>query len=645
MNSKYLSRFFGRYFGCKSTIFKCLVYSFSISFCSTLVASESEGAPYYSPGFPFEIKDDITVNGPEPLLRPMNWPTTGRDGMVATANTLASKAGVEMLRAGGNAIDALLAAQWALNVVEPQSSGIGGGAFVVYYEAKTGKVYTFDGREESPEGVVPEMFIGADGKPINIYPERQSGGLPVGVPGTLAVMDYVKKRFGSSEISFAQTFEPAIRYAERGIRVSPRLSLSIRANYSRLFQNPEAKKTFLNGDRSYEVGEVLYQKDLANTFRIIGEKGIAEFYTGSIADDIIESVHNNPFSKGFMQKSDLADYRPIERTPIKGSYRGHTLYTMPPPSSGIIMLQSLAMLDSFSKEETHLDTVLGGHLKLQAERLAFADREFYVGDPDFGIKDAKGLIDPEYVSERRALISKGKIKGGKGTPGQPPFINLETKASPELNPGTDTTHISVMDAYGNAVSCTTTIEHGFGSAVVVNGRGFFLNNQLTDLSVKPGGVNSVESGRKKRVTALNPEALETLGGKRPRSSMSPCLIFDENGQIKLSVGSPGGTKIPGSVSSVIMRFLNEGKDIGQAINAPRLLHRYSDYADLEIYYHRMPFYAEKIEALGHKISKSDAFNQVYGGVQGVSFDSDANLFWGAGDRRREGGAIATVPYP
>lgn len=611
---------------------------------SAIFAEDHKENPCFSPGFLIEVADDISVTGPEPLMPPMNWPATGKNGMVASANPVASKAGVEMLKAGGNAIDALLAVQWALNVVEPQSSGIGGGAFIIYHEAKTGKVYAFDGREEAPAASDPKMFYQKNGKPIRRYPDRMSGGLAVGIPGTVAVMEYVKKRFGSKKVSFAQTFEPAIRCAERGIRTSPRLSLSIKANFSRLAKNPEAGKIFLNEGRPFEVGEVLYQKDLAGTFKTLAQKGANEFYKGTIANDIVGSVHNNPFSKGRMQKSDLEAYRPIERSPIKGSYRGHTLYTMPPPSSGIIMLQALALLDDFSNKDTNLDTVTGAHLKLQAERLAFADREFYIADPDYGLADVSGLLDPNYIAKRRALITKGKIKSGRGIPGEPPGVSVVTKSSAAYNPGTDTTHISIIDAEGNAVSCTATIEHGFGSGVVVKGRGFLLNNQLTDFSIRSGYLNSLEGGRKKRKTALNPEALETSGGKRPRSSMSPTLVFKDR-QILLSVGSPGGSKIPGSVGSVIMRFLNEDMNIGQAINAPRVLHRYTNSADLEVYYHKKPFFIKSLTNLGHEISKLSTFNQVFGGVQGVSYDAKTKIYWGAGDRRREGAAVAVVPYP
>ncbi len=609
-------------FAARATIVTRVLSGVLLSFALTMLGcSRGSEAPGASGGL-----SNGDVSAPEPVIPPREWAVRGKGGMVASAHALATAAGIEILKAGGNAADALPAVQWALNVVEPQSSGMGGGAFVLYYHRASKRVFALDGRETAPHGFPSGGFLDAKGKPTRFYPERITGGRPAGVPGTPALMEQVHKRFGSGKISMARTFAPAIRLAEKGFRVSPRLAFSIRVNLARVQKFSSTRAVFLRRGKPYQPGEVLRQPDLARTMRLLASKGVREFYHGTIARDIVKAVRESSGSPGYMEMKDLATYQVIERNPIVGRFRGHRVYAMPPPSSGAILLQVLAMLERFDRESLNLSRPLGVHLKLEAEKIAFADRRMFIADPAFGNKDVKGLLDPGYVRRRSALISRTRALPAPYKPGRPPGLkefSPRDSSGAFFRKGRSTTHITIMDGDGNVIVCTSTIEHGFGSALVVPGRGFLLNNELTDFNPRPGFINSPK------------------GGKRPRSSMSPTLVF-RGDRFVLGLGSPGGTFIPGSVIAVLLRFLNEGMDVQEAINAPRALHRDTAYANLELPLWRRPAFTSFLRGRGHRLRKPEKLYPAFGSVQAIHQAADGVL-WGGADTRREGRAAAVEP--
>jgi len=454
---------------------------------------------------------------------PPHWSVTGTGGAVSSANPLATAAGIEVLQSGGNAIDALLAVQWVLAVVEPQSSGLGGGGFLVYYDAETKTAYALDGREEQPAAAPANLFLDSSGQPLP-FAERIAGARAVGVPGTVALMDYALRRFGSGKRSWQDLFSRAIALAQNGIRVSPRLAQAMLLNRERLLKQNGDSSAYLRSRQPYLVGEAFYQRDLAATLRRLAEKGATDFYEGAIAADLLATVQRNATCSSAMTSQDLSGYRVAERK-VTSVRVGHaTLYSLGAPASGATVLQMLRAMPTAGQADGQLLLQM-----LRAGKSAFADRE-------------KTLEDPDFAAARSA---------GEG-----------------IGEAHNTTHVSIIDASGNTVSYTASIETGFGAALEVRGRGFVLNNQLSDFSPLPGTVNSVEPGRKIRRTALNEEA-RTAGGKRPRSSMSPLIIRFDDGKI-VALGSPGGPTIIGTVALTAARIL-AGQELQHAINAPRAL--------------------------------------------------------------------------
>lgn len=454
---------------------------------------------------------------------PPHWSVTGTGGAVSSANPLATAAGIEVLQSGGNAIDALVATQWVLAVAEPQSSGLGGGGFLVYYDARSKKAYAFDGREEQPAAAPAGLFLGADGKPLP-FAERIAGSRAVGVPGTVALMDYAHRRFGSGKRSWRDLFTRAIVLARGGIRVSPRLSQAMQLSRERLLKQNGLSCAYLRNGEAYRVGEAFYQRNLAATLQTLAEKGAADFYTGSIAADILATVQLNLAYRSAMSAEDLALYRVAERRAVTARAAAAVLWSVGAPASGATVLQILQSIRITGQRDDQL--LLQA---LSAGKKAFAERESSLEDPDFASSRGTGATPDE---------------------------------------AHNTTHVSIIDAAGNAVSYTASVETSMGSALEVRGRGFVLNNQLSDFSAFPETLNSPQSGRRERHTALNAEA-RTPGGKRPRSSMAPIIIRYDDGRI-VALGSPGGATIVGSVALTAARLL-AGQQLQQAVNAPRAL--------------------------------------------------------------------------
>lgn len=575
--------------------------------------------------------------GPEVMKLPPHWSVTGTGGMVAAANPYASAAGLEILRAGGNAIDALLAVQWALNVVEPQSSGIGGGGFILYYDASAGKVHAIDGREESPAGLNISDFNDSNGNLISFYPERVSSPMSVGVPGTVSMMAHVHNRFSQKKVTWAKTFERAIRLAENGFRLPVRFANALEANHARMRQSNSTGSFFPDG-KPMQAGQVIRQKDLGNTLRLLAQKGPQVFYQGEIGRDIVTRLKEVSSGKSRMSESDLKRYQTVEREAVSSIYRGYEIFTMPAPSSGMVILQSLAMREQFavlhsSGNPVSLNTSLGLHLKLETEKLAFADRDQFFADPDFSVFRPASFLSPEYIFARCAKIVQTSAMNVPVEAGVPKGYGAEPSVEAS-DTSEQTTHVVIVDSQGNVASMTSTIEHSFGSAILVPGRGFYLNNELTDFTFIPGAANAPSPELRRRTSALNAEA-SGLGGKRPRSSMSPVIVF-KNKKFYLTLGSPGGSQIPGAITSVLLRVLDDNEDIQSAVNAPRMLHRNGKYADAEWPYWQNKKLLQELQALGHSFAEPSQWNISLGGVQAILRDPKTGILWGAADLRREG---------
>lgn len=528
---------------------------------------------------------------------PAHWSVQGKGGAVSSANALATEAGIRILARGGNAIDAMLAVQWALAVVEPQSSGLGGGGFLLYYDAATKKVYALDGREEAPENISEKIFSDAAGKPLP-FAERIKGARAVGVPGTVALMEYAKKRFGSKKVSFAETFARAIELARNGIRVSPRLNQAMKLNRERLMRQNDGSNPYLHSAEPYGVAEIFYQRDLASTLKLIAESGAAAFYTGDIARDLITTVSKNRDYPSAMSLADLKSYRVVERLPSQRVFGFNRVFSVAAPASGASVLNAIT------------PTALPGQdglffgASLAAQRQAFATREMFLEDPDFAAAKiaARGLTQ-HYEAE-------------------------------------NTTHVSIADAEGNIVSYTSSVEMSMGSALVVSGRGFLLNNQLSDFSAEQGKVNAVEKGRRERKSALNAEAKETKGAKRPKSSMAPVIILKADGSFA-ALGSPGGPTIVGTNALVASRLLS-GEELQDAVNKPRAIMMPNGKALVELPLKRDALLIAALKGRGFDVDLRRNVVSL-GSVQAVSYDARTKKFSAASDLRREGlGLVVTA---
>ncbi|KPQ22046.1 MULTISPECIES: gamma-glutamyltransferase [unclassified Halomonas] len=541
---------------------------------------------------------------------------------VAAANPLATDAGYQILKAGGNAIDAAIAVQMVLGLVEPQSSGLGGGAFLLYYDGEDVRAY--DGRETAPSAVDGELFM-EDGEPL-AFMEAVASGRSVGVPGTVRLMEKAHAAHGS--LSWEALFTPAITLAEEGFEVSPRLHSSLDSDDA-LPDNELARAFYYDQEgEPIEVGETLKNPALAEILKRIAEEGSSAFYEGDIAQDIVDRVSEHPERPGELSLEDLDAYEAVTRDPICTPWQQWKVCGFPPPSSGhLTVMQILGMLDQQPLLEAPLDDGVTSsgwlHQFLEASRLAFADRNYYIGDPDF--VDAPGgdwstMLAPRYLAERSAMIGQESM-GSDAEPGQPG--DIETSWAPQpTQPEYGTSHISIVDAEGNSVAMTTTIEQAFGSRIMTDGGtdlpgGFLLNNELTDFAFEPE-----QDGE--------PVANRVEPGKRPRSSMSPTLILDnDSGDLIGSLGSPGGAAIIHYTARTLMALRDWGMNAQTALNLP---HAVTLGDDVWVEEGRFP--EATLEALrerGHNISE----RELTSGLQAIMRSEDGELFGGA-DPRREG---------
>ena len=487
---------------------------------------------------------------PEPATGRTQHPIAhARDQMVAAAHPLAVDAGLRMLAQGGSAMDAAIAVQLVLNLVEPHASGLGGGAYLLYYDAQSKRIHGYDGRETAPFAATAELFLDADGKPM---PFRQAliGGRSVGVPGVARLLELAHRRHG--RLPWKILFEPAIALAENGYPLSARVH-GILARVAELAQDPQARALYFQADGSPKpAGTELRNPELAATLRTLAADGAAAFYRGEIARDIAAEVRAHPTNPGTMREEDLAAYAVREVDALCRPYRSYRVCGMPPSSSGgVAVLQMLGILARFDLSALRPLSADAVHLLAEAERLAFADRNRYLADDRFVRVPIEGLLDRTYLRERSALIRPevSMKRAEAGTPPEAPGARADSRALAESG----TSHVSIVDRDGNAVSMTTTIESSFGSRLMV--RGFLLNNQLTDFDFVPArdGV---------------PVANRVEPGKRPRSSMAPTLVFDADGRLLLVIGSPGGSRIINYVLKALVAILDWNMDVQAAIDLP-----------------------------------------------------------------------------
>jgi len=486
----------------------------------------------------------------KPLVR-------ARNAMVVTANPYATEAGRAMLAKGGSAVDAAIAAQLVLTLVEPQSSGIGGGGFMLVWSKEKGLV-SLDGRETAPAGATPDRFMTPDGKPMEFL-KALEGGRAVGTPGIPALLAESHKRWG--KLPWAELFQPAIRLAEEGFPVSPRLNLLLRQFRRILETKPDMVALFFRNGEPLPVGETFRNPELAKTLRAMAAGGADAFYKGSVGKEMVRHLKAAAGEGGpaTVSEADLAAYKVVERDPVCSRYRVYTVCGMAPPSSGGPgVAQILGLLERFDMKALGPDNPQVWHLFVEASRLAYADRDRYVGDPGFVQVPVSGMLDRGYLADRARLIDPAKAAKGPVQAGEPPFRQgaLPTEGVEYDVPSTS--HLSVVDASGMTVSFTTSVEFAFGSSMVSGG--FILNNQLTDFSFVP-----VRDGR--------PVANAVAAGKRPRSSMSPTIVFGPEGTPALVAGSPGGGAIIAYVAQTVVSVLEFGLDPAQAVNLPRIVNR------------------------------------------------------------------------
>jgi len=536
--------------------------------------------------------------------------TSTRD-MVAAANPLAAQAGREVLAAGGSAVDAAVAVQLVLNLVEPQSSGIGGGAFLLYWD-KTNLV-TLDGRETAPAAAKPERFLGPDGKPMKFY-DAVVGGRSVGVPGTLRLLETAHKRWG--KLPWPQVIAPALRLAEEGFPISPRLN-GLLSQEKYLQNDPIARAYFYQADGTPKpVGMVLKNPDFARTLREIAEKGAAAFYTGEIAADIVATVTRHTTNPGDMTLEDLKTYKVEERAPVCGPYRTYRICGMGPPSSGAVAVQQIMSVLETQDMAAMKPSPDAVHWVAEAARLAFADRALYLGDPAFVNVPVRGLVDPGYLKSRAALVSPDRSMG-RAKAGDPPFQKTQFRFAPSDGIEFGTSHISVVDSDGNAVAMTTTIEDGFGARLMTRS-GFLLNNELTDFNFAP-----TDEGK--------PVANRVEAGKRPRSSMAPTIVLDGNNKLYAVVGSPGGSQIITYVVKTLVGILDWKLDPQVAVDLPNFGSR-NGPTEIEAGT-EAEAWKGALEAKGHEV-KAIEMNS---GIQAIV--AGPNGLTGGADSRREGVAI------
>jgi len=540
-------------------------------------------------------------------------PVWAREGMVSAQEAEATKIGLGVLQAGGNAVDAAVSVALALAVSLPRAGNIGGGGFMIVHDAASGETAAIDYRETAPSAATRDMFLGADGEADAKL--SRFHGLAVGVPGTLAGLALALEKYGT--LTLAQALAPAIRLAEEGLVVSVDLADSLKGLEKRLKQWPSSASVFFKPDGSFfEPGDILRQPDLAASLRLIAEQGPGALYRGPLGEKIVAAV---VAAGGVMSMDDLAAYEAKVRAPVTGTYRGYEIVSMPPPSSGgAHIVQILNILEGFPISWTGANSAETIHLMAEAMRLAYADRSEYLGDSDFVDVPLKGLTSKAYAAALR-----GKIDRHRATPS-----SMVKPGKPQPYESDQTTHFSVVDKDGNAVSSTYTINFSYGSGLVAEGTGILLNNEMDDFSAKPGVPNAYG--------LIGGDANAVEPGKRPLSSMSPTIVL-KDGKPFLVTGSPGGARIITTTLQVIMNVIDHGMNVAEASAAPRIHHQWLP-DQLRVEEGLSPDTTALLRARGHDVSVQEAM----GATQSIMIDPETGFRLGASDPRRAG--ALTVGY-
>ncbi|MDR8523617.1 MULTISPECIES: gamma-glutamyltransferase [Shewanella] len=532
-------------------------------------------------------------------------PVWAKHGMVSSQEALATQAGVEILKQGGNAVDAAVAVGFSLAVTLPRAGNIGGGGFMLVHLAKPNKTIAIDYREMAPSAAHRDIFIGEDGEPVKKLSREH--GLAVGVPGTVMGMELALEKYGT--MTMKQVTQAAIDMAQNGIAVTPDLQASLSGLKRRIAQWPSSAEIFYKADgTNYQTGEILKQPELAHSLSLIAKYGSKGFYQGETAEKIVAAIDA---AGGNMTLADLKNYKVVEREPVVGEYRGYQVVSMPPPSSGgIHIIEMLNMLETYPIDELGHNTAATLHLMTEAMKRAYADRSEYLGDPDFYDVPVKALISKDYAKQ----LAK-QIAIDKATP------------SSEIKPGkiapyesNQTTHYSVVDKWGNAVSNTYTLNFSYGSGLVAKGTGILLNNEMDDFSAKPGTPNGYG--------LVGGEANAVEAHKRPLSSMSPTIVM-QDGKPYIITGSPGGSRIITTTMQIIMNVIDHNLNIAEATNAPRIHHQW--LPDLLRVEHTLNRDTQTLlKAKGHEVKVNNAI----GSTQSIMV-TEQGIF-GASDPRRAG---------
>jgi len=530
---------------------------------------------------------------------PYNY--VGTKAMVVAAHPLAAEAGIAMLKAGGNAVDAAVATAFALNAAEPFASGVGGGGFMVIHMARTGKTTVVNFREKAPAAMTPTIYS-EKGEARDDW--RTVKGTAVGVPGMLAGWSYALEKYGTK--SLAQAAARAIEIAEKGFAVSATFSTINKEEYDKILLNAGESSCYLNGGLPYEPGDIYRNPDLAATLRLISERGIAEFYTGGVARKLVAAVQAKG---GVMTLDDLASYKPVEVEPLRGAYKGFEIRTAPPPATGgLHLLQLLAVAEPWPLKTWGLNSVPAIHHLSEAMRFIFADKDRYDGDPESVVIPVRELLAPATAARIRSAIAPGRTANAY------PFSRFDALQEKKEN----TTHVCVVDAAGNIVALTQSIQNFFGTGIVPEGTGFLLNDQLGDFSIDPNSPNAPAAGR------------------RPVSNMTPLILFKDSRPI-LVLGSPGGTRIFPSMAQILFNIIDFGMPLDEAIEAPRFF-SYSvggKPRPISVEKRMDSGTIEALKALGHAVTVREDYDKYFGGAHAIMILPGGKLLGGA-DSRRDG---------
>ena len=540
-------------------------------------------------------------------------PVRAKHGIVASTNEVASRVGVDVMKRGGNAVDAAIAVAFALAVTHPSAGNLGGGGFMMI-RLKNGKTTAIDYREMAPAAATRNIYLDKNGNLIKGEGGSLVGYRAAGVPGTVRGMELALKNYGSGKLSWAQLIEPARRLAAEGFTVNHSLASSLRGNDDYLSQYPETKRIYLRNGRFYNDGDLFRQPDLAATFSRLQRSGPNEFYQGETARLIVADMQRN---KGLMTMADLRGYVAKQREPLRGTYRGYRIISMPPPSSGgAVLIQMLNMLEGYELKKMESASSERYHFMTEAMRRAFADRAEFMGDADFVSVPVAGLIDKSYAAKLRATIDSDRASTSTDVrAGRPAGYESE-----------DTTHFTVVDAEGNAVANTYTLNNSYGSAAVVKGTGIMLNNEMDDFAAKPGTPNLYGLIQGER-NAVAPH-------KRPLSAMTPTIVLRKDGSLWFTVGSPGGPTIINTVLCVITNVIDHGMDIQQAIDAPRIHHQ---WLPDELVFEPYGLSGDTQRALtsrGHRLVERPRY---LGDAEGIMIEEKTGVRLGATDPRRSDG--------